>query len=318
MHGRKPAFMNRLLKHPPAPVDNLLTEGTMLGRGSQKFPDERAVEHAMVELMNSTDAATFLVASSQNLDRLVSAFRACTGIINKANLRKIDCWGLAFFDYCKEEARNQPTKLILEVPRKASASESPNVEALRRRVSYLNLADDLNIQLLSCGVEIPSYPLADLLKRPANEIVRVDHAERGDHDKPGRLEKDFQAYLFGKGKNDTIRTNERLVILGEDFRDLNKKKTTFVMEREFPTSVFDEKVSAHARILPTDFIDVVSFDKWQKLALIELKVNDSCLPVISQAVDYALFFTSYQKQLWDVLKNKLGRRPQKKLCLYLH
>lgn len=237
---------------------------------------------------------------------------ALTGKINKTNLRKIDPWGLAFFDYCKEEARNQPTKLILEVPRKAAANESPNVEALHRRVSYLNLADDLNLQLLSCGDEVPSYPLADLLKRPANEIVRADYVERGDDDKPGRLEKDFQAYLFGKGKNDTIRTNERLAILGEDFRDLNKKKTTFVMEREFPTGVFDEKVSAHTRILPTDFIDVVSFNKWQKLSLIELKVNDSSLPVISQAVDYALFFAAYRKQLWDVLKTKLGRRPQKK------
>ena len=77
LHGRKPSFMKRLLKHPPAPVDKLLTEGTMLGRGSQKYSDERAVENAMVKVMNSTDAAAFLVASSQNLDRLVSAFRAC-------------------------------------------------------------------------------------------------------------------------------------------------------------------------------------------------------------------------------------------------
>lgn len=544
MHGRKPAFVNRLLRHPPALVDTLLTEGTMLGRGSQKYSDERTVENAMVELMNSTDAAAFFIASSQNLDRLVSAFRACirtgrifvvdiytawilrqfssaprtksipdikwdnirvlskgwtagrhyerlkanrdyfgsfvhelyadnvvitqqeiaarpsrsliktshakrlidqlklkpcsviysmwegylepkhnptgwkylcslkndpdvrfevihtsghaviadlkklvaalnpkkilpihtedgdrllqlltgeppkrrgapvselksdnqinqevdagrgkstgwptcltyslekgtarvvlTGQINKTNLRKIDCWGLAFFDYCKEIAKNKPTELILEIPRKASANVVPNAEALHRRVSYLNLGEDLNIRLLSCGVEVPSYVLADLLKRPASEIVRTDYAERGDDDTPGRLEKDFQAYLFGKGKNDTTRTNERLAILGEDFRDLNKKKYSFVMEREFPTGVFDGQVSAHTRILPTDFIDVVSFNKRRQLSLIELKVNDSSLPVISQAVDYALFFTSYQKQLWDVLKTKLGRRPQKR------
>lgn len=235
-----------------------------------------------------------------------------TGKINTTNLRKIDCWGLAFFDYCKENAENKPTTLILEVPRKVSANVAPNFEALHRRVSYLNLGDDLNIRLLSSGDAVPPYVLADLLRRPASEIVRTDYAERGDDDTPGRLEKDFQAYLFGKGKNDIIRTNERLAILGEDFRDLNKKKSSFVMEREFPTGVFDEQVSAHTRILPTDFIDVVSFNKWRQLSLIELKVNDSSLPVISQAVDYALFFTSYQKQLWDVLETKLGRRPQKK------
>jgi len=154
--------------------------------------------------------------------------------------------------------------------------------------------------------------LKELLKRPPNEIVRNDYNERRDDDKPGRLEKDFQAYLFGKGKHDTIRTNERLAILGEDFRDLNRKKDPFTMEREFPTGVFDGKKSRKTRILPTDFIDVVSFNKWRELSLIELKVNDSSLPVISQSVDYALFFAAYRKQLCDVLKKKLGRSPKRK------
>ena len=77
MHGRKVATMDRLIKNPPSPIDTLIVEGTMLDRGKQKFQNERAVEDAMVEIMRSATSATFLISSSQNLDRLVSAFRAC-------------------------------------------------------------------------------------------------------------------------------------------------------------------------------------------------------------------------------------------------
>jgi hypothetical protein len=235
-----------------------------------------------------------------------------TGKIDKANLRKVDCWGLAFFDHCRKEAQIRPTKLILEVPHEASRNVSPSVEALKRRISYLNLDNQFKIEFYFCGSEQPCYSLSELLKRPSNEIVRTDYAERKDDDEPGRLEKDFQAYLFGKGKHDTIRTNERLAILGEDFRDLNRKKDPFVMEREFPTGAFDGEISEKTRILPTNYIDVVSFNKWRELSIIELKVNDSSLPVIAQSLDYALFFAAYRKQLCDVLKTKLGRKPKRK------
>lgn len=241
-----------------------------------------------------------------------------TGKINKQNLRIIDCWGLAFFDHCQKFSQKPPNILKIEVPRKPTRRDYPHFEALLRRVSYLNLDDRLKVDFVIDGRKQSCYSLTELIKRPSNEIIRTGYNERSDDDEPGRLEKDFQAYLFGKGKKGTDRTNERLAILGEDFRDLNRKKVPFTMEREFPTGVFDGKVSANTRILPTNFIDVVSFNKWQKLSLIELKVNDSGLPVISQSVDYALFFASYQRQLWDVLEKKLERRPKKKeFVLYI-
>ena len=241
-----------------------------------------------------------------------------SGAIDKKNLRIADCWGLAFFDHCLQFAKNPPRNLVIEVPRKPTRKNQPHFEALLRRVSYLNLGGQIKVDFVIDGSKKTCYSLPELIKRPSNEIVRTKYNERSDDDEPGRLEKDFQAYLFGKGKKGTERTNERLAILGEDFRDLNKKKAPFTMEREFPTGVFDGKVSEDTRILPTNFIDVVSFNKWQRLSLIELKVNDSGLPVISQSVDYALFFASYQKPLWEVLEQRLGRRPKmKEFVLYI-
>lgn len=236
----------------------------------------------------------------------------------KDNSRVMDSWGLAFFDHCRKESDVHPTELIFEVSGKVPCKELPKVEALKRRLSYLNWGDKVKTKLIVGGNDLPLYSRRELLNRPPVEVVRTDFAKRMANDEPGRLEKDFQAYLFGKGKRDDSRTNERLAILGEDFRDLNRKNYSFVMEREFPTGVFKGEKSEPARILPTGFIDVVSFNKWRELALIELKVNDSSLPVISQSMDYALFFASYQKQLWDLLKKKLNWTPKsKKFVLYI-
>ncbi len=561
LHGRKPSFMKRLLRYPPASVDKLVIEGTMLDRDHQHFSDENAVEDGMVEILKSTSGASFLIASSQNLDRLVSAFRACLktdrilvidiytawilreistaprvksipdikwdgirvlargrtagrhyeklknnrpyfgdfiqeiysnnvviteaevaahpercliktssapdlinrlalrpcsliysmweGYLKKAhnptgfkrlqslkedpdirfatihtsghavlsdlkkivaalapkevipihtedgdrllkelqmnnkgeeqmkrnksdeainievdqgrgkssgwpkcleyklvdgtatitlsgkniqgNVRKMDPWGLAFFDHCLKEAAKPPTRLIFKISGVISRPSIPKVEALKRRLSYLNWSEQLNIIFVVDGTNQTLYSRDELQNRPVSEVVRTDYSARDDDDKPGRLEKDFQAYLFGKGKYDKlvsggdqsestgdkiVRTNERLAILGDDFRGLEKHE--FVLEREFPTGVFDGEISQASRVMPTEFIDVVSFNKWGELALIELKVNDSHLEVIAQSLDYALFFFSYREQLRPLLEKKLKRQPKKeKIVLYV-
>lgn len=540
MHGRKSYFMERLLRETPEGVDTLITEGTMLDRDHQAFPDETAVENAMVRTLQSTAGICFLAASSQNLDRMVSAYRASlqsnrtlvvdiytawvlreisrapgvkgipdmqwdrirvlargrtagsqyqtlkenrsyfgqfiseiysnniviteseiaavpgdylvktsyiTNLVDRLALRpcsviysmwggylraehnpkgwqrwqtlridpeirfeqihtsghavmddlrkivaalnpneiipihtvdgdrllrqlknerrrpmtsgktdiqinaevaqvrgksagwpgcleykllsgtasvvlsnkkffrdarKVDSWGIAFFDHCRKTAAKPPTRLEVEITGNISPNAFPKAEALKRRLSYLNWSPEMDISFIMNGKSECLYERKELMHRPVQEVVRTDYKERSDDDVPGRLEKDFQAYLFGKGKNDSVRTNERLAILGEDFRDLNKTKDTFVMEREFPTGVFRGNKARDTRILPTEYIDVVSFNKWRELALIELKVNDPGLPVIAQSLDYALFFFAYQKQLWDLLETKLKRRPQKK------
>lgn len=222
-----------------------------------------------------------------------------TGECNKSNLRKVDCWALAFYDYCCKEANDSPTELIIDIPGSSMSNDfpygDPNVEALKRRLSYLNSVNSFSIRFRINGKDQELYSMEELIKRPEEEVIREDYNERTDDDKPGRLEKDFQTYLFGKGLNGTNRTNERLAILGEDFRDLKRK--SIPLTREFPTGAYIEKKSRDTRILPTDFIDVVSFNKWWKLSLIELKVNDSKLEVISQSLDYALFFLSYMELL---------------------
>ena len=76
-HGRKGVLFEKLIHEPLPDIDVLLMEGTMLERSDGGFPDESAVEEVIVETLERGRNASFLVCSSQNIDRIVSAFRAC-------------------------------------------------------------------------------------------------------------------------------------------------------------------------------------------------------------------------------------------------
>jgi ribonuclease J len=76
-HGRKAALFERLVSHPPRPIHAMLMEGSSLGRlrPDQHFPTEKAIEQRLVD---SFKAPGFVgvCASAQNIDRMVSIYRA--------------------------------------------------------------------------------------------------------------------------------------------------------------------------------------------------------------------------------------------------
>jgi ribonuclease J len=78
-HGRKSPLFERFTTHPPPPVDALLVEGSTLGRlGEDKhFPSEADIESELVQVFNETEGIVLVHTSAQNIDRIVSIFRAC-------------------------------------------------------------------------------------------------------------------------------------------------------------------------------------------------------------------------------------------------
>lgn len=76
-HGRKSILFDRFLKNPPKDIDILMMEGTMMKRSNDEFPTEAAVEKKIFETIRNQENITFLICSSQNIDRIVSAYRAC-------------------------------------------------------------------------------------------------------------------------------------------------------------------------------------------------------------------------------------------------
>jgi len=76
-HGRKSVLFDNMLKHPPTDIDLLFMEGTMMQRNNDAFPEESAVEQKIYETIKGQENIAFIISSSQNIDRIVSAFRAC-------------------------------------------------------------------------------------------------------------------------------------------------------------------------------------------------------------------------------------------------
>lgn len=76
--GRKGALFERLLHQPPLAVDALLMEGTTIGRTGvdATFKTEYDVEQGLLEHIRNTRGLTLVCASGQNIDRLVSIFKA--------------------------------------------------------------------------------------------------------------------------------------------------------------------------------------------------------------------------------------------------
>jgi len=76
-HGRKGILFDNLVERRVRDIDVLFLEGTMLHRNNDLFPDEKSVEKTIFETIRRQKNISFLLSSSQNIDRIVSAYRAC-------------------------------------------------------------------------------------------------------------------------------------------------------------------------------------------------------------------------------------------------
>ena len=79
-HGRKARLFDELLADPPANVDVLIMEGTHVRAGGAydeaTFETESDLEDRFVTLCQATSGAVVTFGSMQNLDRLVTVYRA--------------------------------------------------------------------------------------------------------------------------------------------------------------------------------------------------------------------------------------------------
>ncbi|MBJ6750748.1 MBL fold metallo-hydrolase RNA specificity domain-containing protein, partial [Geomonas anaerohicana] len=76
-HGRKSKLFDSMVKNPLKDIDLLFMEGTMMQRDNSEFPAEKDVEDKIFETIQHQENISFLISSSQNIDRIVSAYRAC-------------------------------------------------------------------------------------------------------------------------------------------------------------------------------------------------------------------------------------------------
>lgn len=104
-HGRKGILFENLVKRPIRDIDLLFLEGTMLRRSNDRFPDEAAVEQAIFETIRQQKNISFLLSSSQNIDRIVSAYRACK---RARKLLVIDIYTAWVLEQLRQITQNTP------------------------------------------------------------------------------------------------------------------------------------------------------------------------------------------------------------------
>jgi ribonuclease J len=75
--GRKSVLFDNIVKRPPGDIDYLLLEGTMVGSPARPYRTERDVEVRIADILRETENIVFVSCSSQNIDRIVSAYKAC-------------------------------------------------------------------------------------------------------------------------------------------------------------------------------------------------------------------------------------------------
>ena len=75
-HGRKSILYENILKHPPKDIDYLILEGSMIGRDKGTYKTEQDIEKALIKQLQGKNLF-FIACSSQNIDRIVSIYKAC-------------------------------------------------------------------------------------------------------------------------------------------------------------------------------------------------------------------------------------------------
>ena len=78
-HGRKHGIYYELIRRPPEEIDVLLMEGTNIRPGGEDVPEqpsETDIEAACAEIFRSTTGLALVTWSAQNIDRLVTIYRA--------------------------------------------------------------------------------------------------------------------------------------------------------------------------------------------------------------------------------------------------
>jgi len=76
-HGRKSKVFKWFLHNAPKNVDYLLLEGTTIGRQEKTFRTEQEIESQLVQLFKEKGKINLIYTSGQNIDRIVSIYKAC-------------------------------------------------------------------------------------------------------------------------------------------------------------------------------------------------------------------------------------------------
>ncbi|MFA6079683.1 MAG: MBL fold metallo-hydrolase [Candidatus Omnitrophota bacterium] len=104
-HGRKSALFDMMVEDPPKDIDCLVMEGSMIGRGEQEYKNEIAVQSRIEDILKEAKNISFLFMSAQNIDRVVSAYKAC---LRTGSTLVIDIYAAFVLDKLRKVSKSIP------------------------------------------------------------------------------------------------------------------------------------------------------------------------------------------------------------------
>jgi ribonuclease J len=107
-------------------MDIMFLEGTMMHRNNDLFPDEEAVEKKIVEVISQQKNISFILSSSQNIDRIVSAYRACK---RTGRILAIDIYTAWVLEQVRQTTESTPTMDWSEIRVFATHSQDERLKA---------------------------------------------------------------------------------------------------------------------------------------------------------------------------------------------
>jgi ribonuclease J len=183
-HGWKGRLFDRLARRVPKPVDVLMLEGTHVRTDvpDAPGPTESDVVARCAELFRSTRGLAFVVHSAQNLDRLVTIWKAARRAGRKL---AIDLYSAAVASACGAESIPRPgfDSVVVYVPEWQR-------RLVKRTGEYERVNDVRNVRVFGDG---------DLEARPDEYVVACgEHAVR-DLDREGLVRDSVLVWSLWKG-----------------------------------------------------------------------------------------------------------------------
>ncbi len=192
--GRKNILYKKLTDKPPGNIDLLLMEGTMVQRESHQYPKEDSVEQAMYHIFKEQKNSSFVVSSAQNIDRLVSVYRACK---RTGKQLVIDIYTAWLLELVRKKSKNIPVMEWPEIkvyrhPGQAEKIKGSIYDTFLQRVTEHKTDNSVftNPPGYVYFVRCPSEKLINRLK--VNEIINIIYSQW-----EGYLMKEYEQYFTG-------------------------------------------------------------------------------------------------------------------------
>jgi len=149
-HGRKKNLFEKFLKTPPAGVDFMIMEGTMLGRTDESVDTEVELETKIVREARKYSGVKLILCSGQNVDRVVTFYRAAkrsgalfvmdlymANVLHELGRKSLPCPSSGFRDikvlFTKHFMKKLEQKKIADWYKKRWRSYEISAAALRRQ-----------------------------------------------------------------------------------------------------------------------------------------------------------------------------------------